>query len=56
MKQAFRLMSIFWVLSPLLFLVARLANIVNIDRQNSTIFLVLCGISYLAMFLNSDTQ
>jgi len=43
--------------SPGLFAVLRLADVVNVEKQNVTIFLVLAGISYVAMFLNSgDTK
>ena len=53
MKIAFKLMSFCWVISPLVFTVLRVANVVNVEKQNVTIFLVLAGISYVALFLNS---
>lgn len=56
MNHAFKIMSFFWILSPLIFAVLRLSGIVNVYQQNWTIGIVLCGFSFVAMFLNSDTR
>lgn len=53
MENVFKFMSFCWIVSPVLFVALRLADVVNIHQQNCTIFLVLCGISYVAIFLNS---
>ena len=56
MREIFKMVSMFWIASPVMFAILRLANVVNVDKQNVTIFIVLSGISYIALFLNSDTK
>jgi hypothetical protein len=56
MNKLFKMISIFWMFSPIGFAILRFANVVNVEHQNTTVFLVLSGISYVAIFLNSDTK
>lgn len=56
MKQLFKIVSMFWIMAPIFFIVLRLSNVVNVHQQNVTILIVLCGISYIAIFLNSDVK
>lgn len=54
MKKLFKLVSLAWILSPFAYVALRLANLVNVEHENVTIALVLCGISYVALFLNIE--
>lgn len=50
MKSLFKLVALGWLISPFLFVALRLSEKVNIYGQNSTVFLVLCGFSFVALF------
>lgn len=56
MKQLFRFVSMCWIISPVIFAVSRMAGKVNVENQNVTIFIVLSAVSYIALFLNSDSK
>lgn len=52
MRIAFKIVSIFWLISPIAFLIGRLLGVFNFIGKDWVIFLGLMAISALMAFLN----